>query len=176
MGFFKRRPEPGDGPGRGGIPPEVTRRAELITPFLRDLAPFATPSQIGQPFGPGHGLEDALGLVRRHIPLDDLRPVGDMMAVSLIAPTTEPGNPAPGMYEIEDLERVMAIDWNVHDEAMGLAGAAKTFLGQHREDGENMWELWKGRDDVAAEFLCWHAVAYLRLIEIGKLPPHETGR
>lgn len=131
-------------------------------------------SQTGQPFGPGPGLEDALGLVRRHIPLDDLRPVGDMMAVSLIAPTTEPGNPAPGMYEIEDLERVMAIDWNVHDEAMGLAGAAKTFLGQRREDGENMWELWKGRDDVAAEFLCWHAVAYLRLIEIGKLPPHES--
>lgn len=34
-------------------------------------------------------------------------------------------------------------------------------------------ELWKRRDEVAAEFLCWHSVAYLCLITIGKLPPHD---
>jgi hypothetical protein len=55
--------------------------------------------------------------------------------------------------------------------ADSLAGAATTFLGQFDEPGANMWELWKKRDDVAGEFLCWHAVAWSRLATVGKVEP-----
>jgi hypothetical protein len=34
-----------------------------------------------------------------------------------------------------------------------------------------MWELWKERDDVACEFLCWLLVARQRLVTVGKIAP-----
>lgn len=67
----------------------------------------------------------------------------------------------------------MGIDEARLDAAMSLAGAARTFLAEHGHEGTSTWELWKRRDDVAAEFLCRHSVPFLRLITIRKLPPHD---
>lgn len=146
----------------------------MISTFLGAIAPLAAPHQIGRSFGEGEGLEEALSQLARCAPLGDVRPMGSMVAVSLLAATADPDEPpVPGTYEPSDLDQVMGIDWARHDASTSLAGAARTFLAEHGDEGAPTWELWKRRDDVAAEFLCWHSVAYLRLITIGKLPPHE---
>jgi hypothetical protein len=51
----------------------------------------------------------------------------------------------------------------------GLGGAAHTFLGQFEGPG-NIWGLWEQRDDIVAEFLCWHTIARLRMASAGRMP------
>ena len=84
---------------------------------------------------------------------------------------------AQGQIAPEDLSRVMgtpnlrgsALPADQAAAAENLAGAAYAFLGQIHEPCTSMWELWKKRDDVASEFLCWYAVAWGRLVTTGRI-------
>lgn len=161
-------------PVDGSPPPEVQERVKRNYSFLKALRPLAATEMVGQPFGEGFGLEDALAVVPSHFPnASELRESHQMLAVELLMATGK-------TFEPDDLDEIMGTNerafqsFEISPSQFGavtsLAGAARTFLGQFDDDGGNMWELWKSRDDVAAEFLCWHAVALLRLARVGKMP------
>ena len=139
--------------------------------FLAAISFVTDNAAIGRPFGPGHGLELVRALVRQTFDsIDDARESGFRLGISMI--TTEQIGP-------EDASSVMgasALDdaGLTKQEADGirdLGEAAMAFLAQINRDGANIWELWKRNDEVAEEFLCWHAVAWGRLTTLGKVPP-----
>lgn len=119
---------------------------------------------VGQIFGQGHGLEALMDVVAgAFLDGDDVRQAGSMMALDILMASDDGVGP-------DQLDQVMGLDGagSTRDvagfkAAVDLGGAAKVFLGQFNEPGESIWELWKGDDEVAVEFLCWHTVARLRL-------------
>ncbi len=139
--------------------------------LLDALAYLVGPESIGQPLGEGIGLEAAIAATRRTFTgIDEVREAGCRLAVSII--TTKSIAPP-------DVNAVMGVDVIEGGElppaqaeaARALGGAAVTFLGQVGTDGANIWELWKRNDEVAEELLCWHLVAWGRLMTLGKVPP-----
>jgi hypothetical protein len=124
-------------------------------------------------FGEGRGLVRALAhLQSSFASIDEVRTAGQIVAVDLLEATAEERiGPA-------DLDQVMGLPTRPgsgteaeRTAAEGIGGGATVFLGQFDEDGGNMWELWKERDDVACEFLCWLLVARQRLVTVGKIAP-----
>lgn len=146
--------------------------------FTCSLALLTGQNNIGQPFGQGLGLENAMSLLPRNFAEPDkIRQAGEMMAMNLIG-TTGQGRITP-----EDVHYVMGtsnitagnLTADQAKAAESLAGAALTFLSQFPDKhGANIFELWKKRDDVAGEFLCWHAVAWGRLATVGRIDPIDT--
>lgn len=155
-------------------PPELAARVRRNYAFLRSLQPLATAEMVGQPFGEGFGLEEAMALVPQHFPdVREMRESHQMLCVDLLVATGK-------TFEPDDLDDIMGTNESAFQSyeiapaqfgaVTSLSGAARAFLGQFGDDGAFVWELWRNRDDVAAEFLCWHAVALLRLVAIGKMP------
>jgi hypothetical protein len=168
------QPQP-EGKDRHGDPsPEWKECRKRLQAFCHALSPLTQAAMIGQPFAEGLGLEQAMKLVPRYfLNATDVREADKIISIDLIAET--------GRQRMmpDDLDTVMGVTENALQKSLlapaelslveSLAGAAKTFLGQFDEDGGNMWDLWNNRDDVAAEFLCWHTVARLRLATAGLL-------
>jgi len=159
-------------PRSGGPSPEWRACRERLGRFCASLAPFAS-SSIGQPFGPGLGLEQALALLREHfVSAADVRSADSIVVMDLLEATGE-------AFEVDELDSVMGLSAiergepsrHLAESAGALSAAARLFLGQFDEDGADLWELWKMREDVAFEFLCWHAVAHARLAAMGRLDP-----
>lgn len=54
--------------------------------------------------------------------------------------------------------------------------AARVIIGEIQGPGDagaqEIWELWRENDQVAAEMLCWHTVARLRMAGEGHFPPY----
>ena len=148
--------------------------AKQLNRFILSLSLLTGAESIGRPFGEGLGLEGAMSLLSQFFDsVETVRRAGEMMAITIIGATGK------GQITPDDLNYVMGT-LNLRDSGLtpdqaaaadGLAGAAYTFLGQLHEPGANMWELWKKRDDVAGEFLCWHAVAWGRLAALGRVDP-----
>lgn len=148
--------------------------AKKLGRFILSLSLLTGGDSIAKPFGEGLGLESAMSLLLQSFDsIDTVRRAGEMMAITIIGAT------ANEEITPDDLNYVMGVS-NLADSGLtaaqtaaadGLAGAACTFLGQLHEPGTNMWELWNKRDDVAGEFLCWHAVAWGRLITLGRVDP-----
>jgi hypothetical protein len=139
--------------------------------FLDSIRYLASLDMVGRPFGAGFGLEAALELASMHIESSsNLRMCGSTMAIDFLT--------SDGLGD-DDLDKVMGLTDSVLDDLgispelrtplLRLGGAAKVFLGQFDEPGQPMWDLWCRRDDVAAEFLCWLAVARLRLATVGRM-------
>ena len=164
------------GEARGSAPSSAWQECRTrLQSFFEALAPLAKPDMIGKPFGEGFGLEHAVTLISKHfLNSADAREADKIVSIDIIAATGNRIHP-------EDLNKVMGATEQAFRKSgfvpaqfapiVSLAGAAKSFFGQFDEDGADIWELWKQRDDVAAEFLCWHAVARLRLATAGKLSP-----
>jgi hypothetical protein len=151
-------------------------RLQRLHDLVDDLRPMASADALGRPFGAGYGLEEAVQAVfaRLQSP-EDARECGRIMAVELIINTHDDQLP----QEIMDVmgatpgaARRNGLPVEARVTIEGLAGAAHTFLGQFDGDG-SIWELWRNRDDVVSEFLCWHTVARLRLATAGRMPPVE---
>ncbi len=148
--------------------------AKQLDRFILSLSLLTGAENIGRPFGEGLGLESAISLLSQSFhSIDAVRHAGEMMAVTIVGATGK------GQATPDDVNYFMGTS-NLRDSGLtadqaaaadGLAGAAFTFLGQLHETGANMWELWKKRDDVAGEFLCWHAVAWGRLAALGRVDP-----
>jgi len=165
-------PPPAPGHHATGKPPDAIARQ--LGRFILSLSLLTGADSVGKPFGEGLGLEGAMSLLSQSFDsIGTLRRAGEMMAITIIGATGE------GRITPDDVNNVMGVP-NIRgggltpDQAAaadGLAGAAYTFLGQLDEPGANMWELWKNRDDVAGEFLCWHAVAWGRLAALGRVDP-----
>lgn len=136
--------------------------------FCEAMAMFTGPGSIGQPFGPEQGLEVATHLARSHfVDSGEVRIADTIVVMDILEATGDTIGP-------DDLDKVMGVvgqEDRLSDGARGLAAAASVFLSQFDEDGMELWELWKRRDDVATEFLCWHTVARLRLANVGKMSP-----
>jgi hypothetical protein len=99
---------------------------------------------------------------------DDIRQAGTMMALDILTAVDV------GPEQLKDVMGENMIGGNsvspvLLKTAELLASAARTYLGQFDEDGADVWELWKKNDEVAAEFLCWHSVARLRLATAGMM-------
>jgi hypothetical protein len=163
---------PAPGGDSGDPPAEWTACRARMQRFCDALAPLTRADAVGTPFGEGHGLEFATSLAHESfVDVDDAREADTMVAADLIANMSR--------FDDDELDRVRGVSSMdagaatppPADSVIALAGAAKTFLGQLGRDGSNIWELWKARDDVAVELLCWHAVARLRLATVGKLDP-----
>jgi len=140
---------------------------EQLAEFAKALAPTTGQDSIGRPFGESLGLEAAMQVMFESFEsVDDMRSAGETMAVTILT---------DNLVGTEDLDYVMGLPivlglTPVQAHAVDLlAGAAKTFLAQFNKPGADMWELWKQRDNVAGEFLCWHAVAWQRLATLGKV-------
>jgi hypothetical protein len=144
-----------------------------IDSFIHALGPLGNATSAGRPFGEGLDLEAAMQAVfASFTDPSDVRKAGSMVAVDILVAA----NAGVGPEQLDDVMGVNAIHGNhVPAEAIeaagSLAGAAKTYLSQFDSDGANMWELWKRNDEVAAEFLCWHTVARLRLAARGLMEP-----
>jgi len=169
-------PPPAPGPHESHGPPSAL--AKQLRRFILSLSLQTRAESVGKPFGEGLGLEGAMSLLPQSFDsVGTLRKAGEMMAITIIGATGE------GRITPDDVNTVMGVS-NIRDGGLtpdqaaaadGLAGAAYTFLGQLHEPGANMWELWKKRDDVAGEFLCWHAVAWGRLATLGRVDPVRDG-
>lgn len=161
-------------PGARTSEPQQSDLGKRIGRFILSLSLLTGPDSVGRPFGEGLGLESAMSLlVQSFGSIEAVRQAGEMMAITIVGATGK-GEIAP-----DDLNYVMGAS-NLQDSGLtadqsaaaeGLAGAAYTFLGELHEPGARMWELWKKRDDVAGEFLCWHAVAWGRLATLGRVGP-----
>jgi hypothetical protein len=146
-------------------------RARLLE-FCDSLTPLTSREMIGEPIGSGHGLEQVVSLALQHFEgPESIRGAGMMVAADFLVAIDTVGP--------DDLNAVMGfpsgprqgITAQEAQAADSLAGAAVTFLGQFDDDGANIWELWKNRDDVAVEILAWLTIARLRLVTVGKLVP-----
>jgi hypothetical protein len=159
---------------RGPSPAWKECRARLQS-FCDALAPLADADMVGQPFGEGFGLEYATELVSQHfLNSADAREADTILVMDILSATGKqivPDDLDDVMGSTEQAFRHYELPPAQFKPVINLAGAAKSFLGEFEEDGASMWELWKRRDDVAAEFLCWHAIARLRLATAQKLSP-----
>lgn len=126
---------------------------------IRRLTPYAGPGSVGTAFGGGVDLNEAMHTISVGLTMEDVRSIGSTLAVTIITDDAIDPDRLLGVMGIEHLDGDSPV--------VQLAGAAFTFLGQFDTPGANIWELWLRNDDVALEFLCWHAVAYLRLEAIG---------
>jgi len=139
---------------------------------MEALGPLAAPAALGQLFGEGLGLETAMAAVSSaFLDAADVRQAGTMIALDILT-AADKGIGPPQLDQVMGLNSLQGnhLAPDALKAAESLAGAAKTFLGQFDEDGANIWELWKKNDEVAAEFLCWHTVARLRLATAELLP------
>ena len=169
-------PRPTTGTHASDEPPNAL--AKQLRGFILSLPLLTGADSVGKPFGEGLGLEGAMSLLSQSFnSVEILRRAGEMMAITIIGATGE------GRITPDDVNNVMGVS-NIRDGGLspdqaaaadGLAGAAYTFLGQLHESGADMWELWKKRDDVAGEFLCWHAVAWGRLAALSRVDPIRDG-
>jgi hypothetical protein len=157
-------------------PQEVTARFERLHAFIDDLRPMADQGSLGRPFGEGWGLEEATQAAFRHFESpDDARENGLTIAVDIMG-NTKDEQIADEMLAIMGATPNAMQQYQLSSDAReaihNLSGAAEGFLAQFEGPG-NMWDLWKKRDDVAVEFLCWHTVARLRMATTGRMPPVE---
>jgi hypothetical protein len=138
--------------------------------FALALSSMTGPDAVGRPFGEGLGLEQATQFMFESFDSPEaMRSASSMLAVSFLTDGIKAG------IGPEELDQVMGVgqarQFAASEEQAtateSLAGAAMGFLSQFSNDGEPMWELWKKRDDVAGEFLCWHTVAWQRLARAG---------
>jgi hypothetical protein len=134
--------------------------------LIDDLRPFATPEFFRQPFGKGHGLDEAVQLVFRRLSSpEEARVCGEIMMVEMLVSARDD-------RIVEDaLELMGATDEAVMRHQTGpapkdIGDAAIALLRQHGGPG-SMWDLWQQRDDVVVEMLCWHSIARLRLANAG---------
>ena len=152
-------------------------RARLQS-FCDALSPFTGPAMVGQPLAEGLGLEQVIDLITRHfLSPADVRQADTIVSMDLISETGRggmtPNDLAAVMGITPEAMRKTGLSAPQLKLAGDLAEAAQVFLGQLDEDGSQIWELWKKRDDVAAEFLSWHTIARLRLATIGVLEAIE---
>jgi hypothetical protein len=165
--------------GRGGdLSVEWKACRARLQGFCDSLAPFTKPAMVGQPLAGGLGLEQVMELIPQHfLSPTDVREADKIISTDLIGETGQrhitPDDLATVMGVTQEALRKFELSPPQLRSVEGLAGAARTFLGQLNEDGGEIWDLWSERDDVAAEFLCWHTVARLRLATIGTLQAIE---
>jgi hypothetical protein len=148
--------------------------AKQLRRFILSLSLLPGADSVGKPFGEGLGLEGAMSLLFKSFDsAETLRRAGEMMVITILGVTGE------GRITPDDVNYVMGVS-KIRDGGLtpdqaaaadALAGAAYTFLGQLYEPNSEMLELWRKRDDVAGEFLCWHAVAWRRLAALGRVDP-----
>ena len=141
--------------------------------LLDALRPLATQQTLGQPFGEGAGLEAAMQAVLQNLESPkDCRDCGQIMVVDIFA-NTEDDRLSDDMLAIMGGTEDAATRFQLGDEGksavQSIAGAARQLLAEWDGPG-SIWELWRTRDDVAAEMLCWHSVARLRLATAGRMP------
>ena len=164
-----------DGEHRESSAPSGTHAQAVagLRRFAQSIALATGQSSIGRPLGEGAGLEELMALLPQSFEsIEILKCAGRLLAVQILSSSDESGGIGP-----EDFHRVMGTDdlassgLNADQQAavQSLAGAAESFLGQFEEEDSSLWELWKRRDDVAGEFLCWHAVAWQRLAALGRV-------
>jgi hypothetical protein len=153
-------------------PPEVVARLRQLEALVSALAPLASLEMVGQPFGEGFGLEEAVRLVPLYIPNpSDVRENDISLAVSIIMePRIRPDDLSEVMGATETAFQAAELPPAHFGPVENLAGVAQGFLGDF-VDKVGIYGLWERRDDVAAEFLCWHAEALMRLATIGKADP-----
>jgi hypothetical protein len=158
-------------PAGAGRSDEDPQRLGRLHALLEDLAPMAGPERIGSPLGEGHGLEDAMQCVFRHLEgPQDARACGEMLMADLYA----------GPADAEALRALMGAEPDAHlrfqltpaqsTAADQLASAAITLLSELVAP-DRMRDLWSRNDEVAVEMLCWHAIARLRLATTGGMGP-----
>ena len=152
---------------------ELRDRLQRLHDLIDDLRPMAGQEFLGRPFGEGCGLEEALQAVfaRLESPQDS-RHCDEMMALDLLS-NTQDEHTVQALLEImgataEAVQRHQ-LSAKARQAVESLGGAAHAFLGQFKGPGD-MWQLWNERDDVPAEFLCWHTVARLRMATAGRMP------
>jgi hypothetical protein len=134
--------------------------------FLQELEPFASRRTLGQPFGSGYGLEQAVGLMRQHFsdPVEWKACGGIVMVDLLVSGRNE--NVAGDVLSIMGAtDAVVSQDPNARI-VKEIGEAAVQLLQQHGGPGP-LWDLWQQRDDVTGEMLCWHSVARLRMANAG---------
>jgi len=158
----------------GGTGMDHNALATQLRRFILSLSLLTEAECVGKPFGEGIGLEGAMSLLPQSFDsIETMRRAGEMMAITLLGATGE------GRITPDDVNYVMGVS-NIRDGGLtpdqaaaadALAGAAYTFLGQLDEPDGDTWQLWRKRDDVAGEFLCWHAVAWGRLAALGRVDP-----
>jgi hypothetical protein len=142
----------------------------VLQRFLAELSGLTGSDSIGTPFGEGAGLELARSAAQRCFPNMDLaRSAGLRIAISLITEEAIDSDLVSALMGADSMNGSGLAPAQA-EAARSLGGAAMSFLGQLNEVGANMWELWRANDEVAEEFLCWHAVAWGRLITVGKVP------
>jgi hypothetical protein len=131
---------------------------------MRALQPLATAEMVGQPFGPGFGLEVALDLVPQFLwhPAE-VRASGIGTARAIVSqPAVRQQDLSGLMGATEASFRLAKVSPDNFRPVVSLAGAAREFLYCF-EQRTGVYDLWESWDDVAAEFLCWHAIALKRL-------------
>lgn len=137
---------------------------ERLHQFVDDLRPLAREELLGTPFAEGHGLEQAMARIpARLLGPDDVRACGRVMIVDLVV----------GARDEQAGSETIAIMGAAQDgPARMIAEAAIQLLREFDEEG-SMLDLWLRRDDVAAEMLCWHTIARLRMATAGRMEPVE---
>lgn len=137
---------------------------------LEALTPFAAPDNIGVPFGPGAGLEEAVQVIQTHLQSpSEARSCGRVMITELL--TQVPGeDPELSTLTVMGVAELRDGGGAKGRQELELAGAAMVLIDQSREPG-SLWKLWEERDDVAAKLLAWHCIARLRLAAQGLAPP-----
>lgn len=168
---FQYSPEPGAADAVDGL--DKVGRRESVAGFVRSIESLASADMIGEPFGEGCGLETAVSCVHRFfLETQQVRDCGRMAAVELLS-ATEAGLAPDHVLDVMGAtpERLAAsgLDGRRIDAVQSLSGALYTFLGQFEDPDSSIWNLWRTRDDVAAEFLSWLLVARLRLATTGQL-------
>ena len=148
--------------------------AKQLRRFILSLSLLTGADSVGKPFGEGLGLEDAMSLLFQSFDsAETLRRAGELMVITILGATGE------GRITPDDVNYVMGVS-KIRDGGLtpdqaaaadALAEAAYNFLGQIYEPNSDLSELWRKRNDVAGEFLCWHAVAWRRLAALGRVDP-----
>ncbi len=154
--------------------PTGDAQLQRLHDLIDDLRIFATPDRLGMPFGEGSGLEEAMQCVFHRLESpDDCRQCGSMVVVDLLVESKDPQVADDAMRLMGATDEALGAQQAsgaVREAAKSLGGAACVLLSQWQGPG-NIWDLWLNRDDVAAEMLCWHSIARLRLATSGRMDP-----
>jgi hypothetical protein len=141
--------------------------------LLDALRPLATQEMLGHPFGEGVGLEAAMQALFQNLASpQDCRDCAQVVVVDLIVNTKDDrlfDETLAIMGATEGVATRFQLSDEVKSAVVSIGGAALQLLTEWEGPGSS-WELWQTRADVAAEMLCWHSVARLRLATAGRMP------
>jgi hypothetical protein len=159
-------------------PSEVPQVVANIHRLWQLLQPLGTQAMVGRPFGEGHDLEEAVRCAEAVFQNPQKRrEAGTTLAAGILAANIRPDDLSDVMGSSRTrLAHAGLLNTPFENALQSLTGAAGTFLGSLDQPGEPMWDLWCGNDEVASEFMAWHAVASLRLAALGLYGPMDFSK